>query len=643
MVEATTGRLRIKADMGVTNTLSDDEFYDQVIETCYYIKHLLVDHCGPHATDALIIQNNDGRNLKDRHYAIFTKDGIGIVNAIEFVSPIQQQIQSLISYIGSRVDSLSHDGTTTAMLFFTDMVSQCLSRIKNATVDQRQQNRRQSRLELIEALQTLVTAFEATVITVDDFATKFDLTKIDAIRYIAYQQAMLSSKEDRELSSAIVDVVETLPAELYGLFSISQSGIETDKRFTVIHDDFNFVLNALVDIDAMNSKMGTEYLAESCDLILSEDDLISGNPVMDLIFTHLKIADLGQRECDLVLITKSIDPNILVRIKQINNKNKHKIIVFTVSVAAPYSSKLTMLSAIMNTAGVCSLADYLMDPSIPYVVHDAKIHYRNKRVYISNLYPKDGSQYHPCFTDPTRFPSYTRFVTDIREALDTFTSGRLRFESHADQARYQDYMEIYRRMICSDVRHLQISGKTHDVLADRDLLQDAFGAVLSSLENGFVLDGYLKLFFASHIGSNTTSRCDIRKTLYNILFAVHKIDTITENPTDTEDLVFNQKIKQVLEIGSDRRYLFYAVDDQPKELIVVYPCYRTEDSWFSNSIFSNDAFDDTSQAVRDRRIVIQPADAYRELFRRCQDLLPKIMNTHRVIIPGTINSEKASP
>lgn len=609
------GYQTITGNHNVTNTLSGSAFYTHVIDTCQQIRNILVDHCGPHATDALIIKDNDGRNLKDPTYAIFTKDGINIIQSIEFVSPIQKHIQNLVVYVGSRVDAKSHDGTTTAMLFFVSLVIHYFTQLNKDLIEGKLSNYRQLRKELLSTFHTLTDGLEKSVVTVDSFAADKSISRKEAIRYVAYHQAMLSSKGDTELADAIVEVVETLPTELYGLFSVSQSKIETDQRFTVTRDDFDFVMSVITNLDDMNHRMNTEYLAESCDLIVSEDDLVRGNPALKLIEQQINVPT---RTCDLVIITKSMDATLQGIIAAYNQANQYKIIVFPFSTHKPYSSRVTMLSAISAVASVYPLREHVIDNSLPYLIRNAKVHYKNRRLFVSNIYTKDDTAYHPSFTDPTRFEPYTLMVTSIREELEGFTSGRRRVETAADEAMYTDYVEIYRRMISSDIRNLQISGMRHDTLADRDVLQDAFGAVLSSLENGFVFDGYLKLYLTLHKTERPTkSIVEVKNIVVDILKSVHKRDVASNDST-----TFTERLQSTLSAEwhpDDLIYLYYPVDNSPT-------IYLDE--------FQEVGYDESPTVTP----VLQPADSYRELFTRVEDLLPKLLNTSRAIIPNTVNT-----
>lgn len=641
-------RTDLKDFFGATNTVSGADFFAQVVDTCAQIYAILMDHCGPLATDALIIQDNAGRNLKDRHYAIFTKDGINIVRSIEFHNPIQQHIQNLVAYIGTRVDDLSHDGTTTSMMFFTHLLEECF---RHRVINDSAPERRLMGDGMRHTLRLLSGHIDDAVITVDRLKTDFKISHLDAIRYIAYHQAMISSKGDRELTSAIVDVVETLPKELYGLFTVEQSNFERDRRFTVLTDDFNFVLPVVSNLDDMNHKLGTEYRAEICDLVVCEDDLIAPNPALHIILDLLQQAEIVPRTKDLVILAKSLDANLMHRILTYNRTHAVKVVVFTMSLPNRYSSRCTILMALLNVASRYPIDEHVTDRSKPFLIENAQLHYKtNRRLYISNLYAKDGSQYHPSFTNPARFKPYTRFITEIRQHLEEYVSGRLRIETALDKFRYEDYVEIYRRMMCAEVRHMQISGMTHEVLADRDVLQDAFGAVLSSLEHGFVLDGYLKLALAmQHSDNMSLPRKILCDTIDAIIGAVHHQKT-DEVGSIVKDAYLKFKTQ-------DPTYLFYPVGYELQHLDHIDLCVRIETEWVIDhhqgptraqndnpkiQVLGHDAAASATQLATYNPdttvpILMQPADAYREMFKRVEDLMPKLLNTHRVLIPNTIN------
>jgi len=104
---------KLFAHRHVTNTVSGKQMSDIIVHTCDNIIEVLSSHCGLYAKHAMLIID---QGMDSFNPSIFTKDGIDILNAIEYISPIQNYIKSIVGYVGTRVDSVAHDGTTTSMI-----------------------------------------------------------------------------------------------------------------------------------------------------------------------------------------------------------------------------------------------------------------------------------------------------------------------------------------------------------------------------------------------------------------------------------------------------------------------------------------------------------------------------------------------
>ena len=193
-------RTQILEGFGSNNTINDVEYYTLIRDTARYIYSVLADHCGPYASDALVIQENPS-NMKDKHYAIFTKDGINIVRSIEFISPIQKHIQYLVEYIGLRVESLSHDGTTTSMMLFTKLLEYYFDKIITNEKTKNKAFRNNLKTEILKNIEDLKLILNENIITVEKLASDFDISYKEALRFVAHNQAMISSKGDVELRS----------------------------------------------------------------------------------------------------------------------------------------------------------------------------------------------------------------------------------------------------------------------------------------------------------------------------------------------------------------------------------------------------------------------------------------------------------
>lgn len=601
-----------KADIhaygGAMNVMSDKDLKDAIVMTCNTIYDTLKQHCGPTATSALIIQPSSGRYTHDFNN-IFTKDGINIVDSIEFISPIQTHIKNMIAFVGRRVDAVSHDGTTTSMMLFTDMIRNILEHHSRGIHTVR---------EIEQLFDDIGEMFIENRVTVDDLVDKFGVTKREAIAWVAYHQAMISSKGNKELADTIVKVVDVLPPELYKQFIISQAPSETDKyRFAALDDEFDFVIGGFTNIDNMNHNLKTEYLNEDCDVMIFSSDIISGNPIYDMVHTKIRthIPSVARSfdeeyvplERDLIILCDKKVGSHLYDLENLSRLEcEHKIVIITTNRVA-YGGQNIMLTAIMSSAGVYAPEDCIIDPSRKCIIEHVHLHFKNKYIYISNLYQKtDGMMYHPYLTNPEAFEPYTKLVTALRTSLDDFASGRRILESNNDRAIIEDMTEVYRRLICAKVRRIEIGGSTHDMLANFSVVQDSLGAVLSSIEHGFTIDGLSK-----------------------ILTYLDKIVTSEEN-SQLNVIAFNC-FNDILNIIHGTNNKSYVLNNNGLNVI-------SDDAKFCYHIFGkSQPIELTKLSIDDGMVLIQPVRGYRELAIRFKELLPRIVSTSRAIVPGTVN------
>lgn len=671
-----SGTIDITHNLNQTNTISDKEFYSIVKETSNIIYDLLEEHCGPYASDTMIVINNPS-SFKDSHYTVFTKDGINIVNAIEFTAPIQKHIQMLFEYVGSRVEAISHDGTTTSMMLLSALLSAYMNKaiqsIKDNTL-----NRKQIQKEFLKDFTDIFDNFKENIVTIDDIVKDFNVTRQEALKFVAYNQSMVSSKGDVELTEAIVEFTSTLPVEIFGLYSISQSHFETEKRFTVTTDEYDFNLNCISAVSgALNHNMRMEYFSDHCDLILCEDEIMRGHPGFNLLINYIEqnrpeafplivneVANIehpgmltgsldsvtGQptiipnnsyvvfrdqtnfqtlgtwfytsadvpltrpeKVKDIVIITKGIDGQLIEKLATINRMTINKVAVFQMSTPNSLGAVCTELEAILYMAGRYSIMDHIADQSRPFVIETASVHWKNNNITISNLYEKDGSMYHPFYTNKEAFLPYTTMVRTLKSHLDDFDSGRTKIEKSNDRHRRDLYANIYTRMICATVKHIKITGNYLDVLADKDILTDSLGATMSSIRDGFVFDGMFKFAYLSK-----DKNAIISNAFLKVLGSVHR--TNPSNINDTFKDVEENLIK----------YNFLPVDKKLQEV-----CLVEKSNSKTKELVSYSSLSDEKNDV----ILIQPADTYRELNKRILDIIPKLINTSRAIIPGTVHQD----
>jgi len=93
-----SAKLVVNTNLGLTNVISIDDSEDIILETLETCRNILFSHCGPHARYAMLLNGyTAGEKFEP---SVFTRDGIRLLSAVEFVSPIERYIQDLITYIG---------------------------------------------------------------------------------------------------------------------------------------------------------------------------------------------------------------------------------------------------------------------------------------------------------------------------------------------------------------------------------------------------------------------------------------------------------------------------------------------------------------------------------------------------------------
>lgn len=632
-----------------TNVVEKEAYTRLYDATCQIIYERLSRHCGPLAKNALIIQHDANRSTKSSN--VFTKDGADIIRSMEFDDPLSTHVKNQIYYVGSRIDSIAHDGTTTSMMLFSDMI-RTIPKVLRDNYTSLQINSIMDRV-----CDYLTDVLKQRTITIKRLIEDFDITEREARRFIAYNQAMVSSKGDRTIADAIVEVIDNLPVELYGQFTLSQNRLETDKRITVKYDDYDFTIVATTEPNNLNYNLNTEYFTECCDVLIAENELIYGVPEFDAVLGYISSLIDGTvvLDKDLIIITKSHISQLADPIATYNKSHKKKVIVFAIATGATYIGRDMTLAAILACAGRYPMIDCLDQYGniqvTDSIIQNVKIHLKDKYVYVSNLYKRDGEIYHPFFKNKESFPPYTKMIADIKEFLDADNKGHSKAETPQRQQQISDFTNIYRRMICQVVCRIEISGTTHDSLADHGVVVDAHGAVLSSLEKGFVLDGFWALF-DSCLKDNVPysiqdGGCGVDQTLAVISSMILKMLSIIHNVNENDILLKNTKFHndnlEDFTIGIDEPQDVDSLSmfNSPPISDVYEPCHP----WYTfvtaphlqEGRIIKRMSDGTLTTKHTEYALLQPIAGYTELIKRIRELVPKFANTVCSITPGTFN------
>jgi hypothetical protein len=84
-------KLVVNTNLGLTNVVRLRDVDSIITDTLNVCKYRLFAHCGPYSRYAMLLNGfTAGENFEP---SLFTRDGIRILSAIEFVSPLERYIQ----------------------------------------------------------------------------------------------------------------------------------------------------------------------------------------------------------------------------------------------------------------------------------------------------------------------------------------------------------------------------------------------------------------------------------------------------------------------------------------------------------------------------------------------------------------------
>ena len=301
-MEPNIGHNIVDANIGITNIIAHSDIEGLMMQTFSELEDVLTDHCGPYGKFAMIKDQ-----LDPTAEPVFTKDGINIVRSIEYISPMQNFVRSTIAYIGSRIDMIAGDGTTSSMIIAVAALRSLIKNIKEAGIHF-------SYKELTDGYDNFLNMVEDKyrqhVWTIDRLAKEARISRNKAIKKIAASQSYTSSHGDGEISNVVAKLFSSLPQEAWNYINVSRERYETEKRVELKYDYSDFSLDriSILHPAMLNSEVDTCYKSNDATL------LIVNGPIAD---TTLVYQDLLERinkitidDPDLVVICMGCDSNM---------------------------------------------------------------------------------------------------------------------------------------------------------------------------------------------------------------------------------------------------------------------------------------------------------------------------------------------
>lgn len=495
-----TFKTPVKPMLGKKNVLTSKEFRPVIYRTIDELVQILTHSYGRTARFSMVLTPETGEFLSDRQVTattnrlqVYSKDGAQLTQSIQYANSIQTYIQSILVYIGQRVDSACGDGTTTSMLYAGLFLKYLLKNLDECNVWSKF-----STVEVINVYDELVTELEDILsnqfkITIQDLMDDFGLTEQDAMSTLAYIQAYTSSNGDVEIAEAMAEAFYHIPLEgSEELYQVSPS-MELEKKIEVIKDDAQFTSTDVVLLtrELMSFELSKGYVVDNAKVICLMYELVDVSAATTEVFKYIETLKADE---PLVIFAPKISSSVTERIVAMNTAKEKHVCLFA------HGGKRARFSKVpVDTYALCGLLNVklfdIKDEEIGSdVIEDCirpgvRVEADGRSVKLFNLYePIPGYAGHPGIRHPEEYPVYARVRKDLHE-VKTKTLGH----HHSDK----NEAELIAITLSSleHVKRIKIvgGGRTFEQLAIRLVIEDCIAASLSGINHGMYFNGPNKL------------------------------------------------------------------------------------------------------------------------------------------------------
>lgn len=597
-----SAKLVVNTNLGLTNVISIDDSEDIILETLETCRNILFSHCGPHARYAMLLNGyTAGEKFEP---SVFTRDGIRLLSAVEFVSPIERYIQDLLTYIGGRVDNFAKDGTTTSMLITAKFIQEVLSDryeyMGVSTVDVAKWINNYF-VELDKDLNKYKFTVEKIAEFINHDYTETDLIKAASI--VAYMQALSSSGGNIQLAECVREIFASSPKMAWDFISYQNNPKESDVPYSVFVPEYDIKFKASLataSSNIFNKALGTEYEEEDVRCIIDIDGLVP--MAFNTIQTMQYINDYPIDK-PLMIVVPSVDPSIVRDIDKLNHTRVVPIALWQyMSDMRIRNSGLDFELQIANAICGCTPYKFREDTSAnmsdAYTFVAKRVHFFGGYIHIYDTAPKlEDSCLHPYYVDKTKA---TKYYNDLREAIE------VQLDLHDNNARSDTQMRGYlvetlNRLACVHRPTLYVGGTVHDQVANADVVQDVLGAIMSSLKHGFFVNGVWSFFDIVRAINDNYQNDVVHDCLCNAIRTVW--DHLYNKSTDLYQL--------------DKGSYWNILNDKPSNI----------------EFFIKDM---DGYAKENNYPILHPVGIYTELLKRMNELAIRFMLTDKIIVRGGV-------
>ena len=456
-------KLVVNTNLGLTNVVRLRDVNSIITNTLNVCKDRLFAHCGPYSRYAMLLNGfTAGENFEP---SLFTRDGIRILSAIEFVSPLERYIQELLTYVGGRVDNYAKDGTTTSMLITADFISA----LRNDYI-------------YSSTMSPLAVISEINKVT--------DTLKNDIVKY-CWNVDRVVSNGNLQLAECVREIFACSPKIAWDFIGYQNNPKESEVPYSVFKPEYDIKFKASLataSSNIFNKGLGTEYEYDDVRCIIDIDGLV---PMAFNTMQMMQYVNDYPVDKPLMIVSPSIDPTIVREIDELNHKRVIPIALWQ------YMSDMRIRNngldfELQVTNAICGCTPYKFRDDMSAKMSDEytfvakRVHFFGGYIHIYDTAPEsENSCLHPYYEDRTKA---TKYYNEIRDEIEKYLDL---FDNNArSEIQMRNYLiETLNRLACSRRPMLYVGGTVHDQVANADVVQDVLGAVMASLKHGFYING----------------------------------------------------------------------------------------------------------------------------------------------------------
>jgi hypothetical protein len=622
------GKTILNAHIGKTNVIGSEDIDSILYNTFETISNILSKHCGPFGRLAML-----PNALNPTAQPVFTKDGINIVKAVEFVSPMERYIKETVSYIGSRVDKAAGDGTTSSMIIATEVLKTLREYIADDST-------RANYTRMSQDYQKFV---EIVTKSLEQHALN-DIHEMDpeTIRNVAYHQAMTSSHGIESLSNIIADMFSTFPYECWNYITFKKETKETDTLYSMEWEDSDYTAKAnIFSNDLYNDVYRTGFEIEDTTLLLVPHELMHES--MDFVNVKSEIKSAIAEGRKLTIITaNSVDPHVRQELEPLlasGGANPGHVSLFFISAHTPIFNDLNGMIAVAGA--------HHFDATMNYPrINNVKVTLLGQVFKVWGLFDRSKAigNNHPDFEDPNS--PVGSILQMLDQGIAQATQSNVNNNNHMV---IDEYKRMYSTIRLIKRGQLVIGGSAYDNEAAFDVVMDTLKATRATLRYGACLGGYNTLAAVLYdilenmkVSESSEAISVISKAFLN------GINTVRDYSLELAPLEY------VLTAEGDRLQHYKKLEMTAKgngikvvgSSVTIQPVVLSENEEFQSHCMQNNGyiFDVLSGEISfmsdikaaSKAVIIQPKSVDLALIKRFGEVAIKFLFTERIVVPGGV-------